>query len=182
MGAFSLLIIAAVVLTVCVIAIILVKAKSRTDEPPAGAVASYELQKTLFTPGERSFAGVLDGALPDDVTWFAKVRLGDVFKTRKGLSPSHRASAANKIDRKHVDFLLVRRSDFSPLAGVELDDRSHESADRKQRDAFVDELYRSCALPLLHVPAQAAYNQSELRAKIGTLLASQNGTRAPLRA
>jgi hypothetical protein len=61
---------------------------------------------------------------------------------------------------------------LQPLAGIELDDRSHNEDDRQQRDAFVDELYRSCSLPLLHVPAQAAYNQAELRAKIGVLLAA----------
>jgi hypothetical protein len=115
---------------------------------------------------------VLDGALPEGVTWLAKVRLGDVFKTRKGLTASENATARNRIDRKHVDFLLVRSSDLAPLAGVELDDSSHEGADRKQRDAFVDDLFRSCALPILHVPAQAAYNQAELRARIAAVLGS----------
>src|SRR6185369_7132232 len=100
------------------------------------------------------------------VRMFGKVNLADVFKARKGLSQSERRSALNSIDRKHVDFLLVRSSDLAPLAGVELDDRSHERDDRKDRDAFVDEVFRSCALPLLHIPAQAGYNQAELRTKI----------------
>ena len=83
-----------------------------------------------------------------------------------GLVPFQRAAG------EHVDFLLVRSSDLAPLAGVELDDSSHEGADRKQRDAFVDDLFRSCALPILHVPAQAAYDQTELRAKIAAALGS----------
>jgi hypothetical protein len=56
------------------------------------------------------------------------------------------------------------------VAGVDLDDSSHDEVDRKQRDAFVDDLFHSCKLPILHVPVQAAYSQTELRAKIAGAL------------
>lgn len=130
----------------------------------------YVARTAVFTPAERSFLGVMDGVLPDGVSWLGKVRLGDVFVTRKGLSPSQRSSAWNRINQKHVDFLLVRVSDFAPLAGIELDDSSHDADDRKARDAFVDEVFRSANLPLLHVPAQSAYNPAELRKQIATLI------------
>ncbi|HWA08838.1 MAG TPA: DUF2726 domain-containing protein [Opitutaceae bacterium] len=172
MNPLPLLLIVAVVLVAIAIIVGLLKAKLGNLSPPEGALTAYELRKSIFSHAERSFAGVLDGALPEGVTWLAKVRLGDVFKTRKGLTASESATARNRIDRKHVDFLLVRSSDLAPLVGVELDDSSHEGADRKQRDAFVDDLFRSCALPILHVPAQAAYNQTELRAKIAAALGS----------
>jgi hypothetical protein len=163
MSLLSLLVIAAIVAGLFAIVAGLLRAKLGRLAAPPGMLGAYELRKSLLTPAERSFAGVLDGALPDGVSWFAKVRLGDVFKTKKGLSPSQRATTSNRIDRKHVDFLLVRSSDLALLAGIELDDSSHEEERRKERDAFVDELFRSCSLPLLHVPAQSAYNQSELR-------------------
>lgn len=172
MNLLPMLLIAAVVLVAIAIIVGLLNAKFGNRSTSQGALTVYELRKSIFSHAERSFAGVLDGALPEGVTWLAKVRLGDVFKTRKGLTASENATARNRIDRKHVDFLLVRSSDLAPLAGVELDDSSHEEADRKQRDAFVDDLFRSCALPILHVPAQAAYNEAELRAKIATALGS----------
>lgn len=170
MNHISLLVIAAVVLVVLAIIAGLLKAKFGRVASSPGALDVYELRQSVLTPAERSFAGVLDGALPDGVTWLGKVRLGDVFITRRGLSRSESTAARNRIDRKHVDFLLVRSSDLAPMAGVELDDHSHESDDRKQRDAFVDDVFRSCTLPLLHVPAQTGYNQAELRAKIVALL------------
>lgn len=114
----------------------------------SGPSKAYELRRSIFTAAERSFAGVLDGALPEGVTWFAKVRLGDIFITKKGLSRSESTTARNRIDRKHVDFLLLRSSDLAPLAGIELDDRSHNADDRKQRDAFCRQ-----RLPLLLPPA-----------------------------
>src|SRR5471030_1225951 len=103
----QLLVIIALFVAVLAIVVGVLKAKSvNLDEKP-GKVDCYELRKSVFTPAERSFAGVLDGALPDGVTWLGKVRLGDVFIVRKGLTRSESATARNKIDRKHVDFLLV---------------------------------------------------------------------------
>lgn len=168
----NLLTLVLVIAVVVVLAIVVIglKAKFGGVESAPGKLDAYELRKSVFTPAERSFAGVLDGALPEGVSWFGKVRLGDVFITKKGLTRSESATARNKIDRKHVDFLLVRTSDLAPVAGIELDDRSHEEDDRKHRDEFVDVVFRSCGLPLLHVPAQVAYNQGELRVKITTLL------------
>ena len=41
---------------------------------------------------------------------------------QSGLDSSARQSARNRIDRKHVDFLLVHTDDLALLAGIELDD------------------------------------------------------------
>lgn len=149
----------------------LLKAKLSQGTPSPDGDCAYQLRRAIVSPGERSFAGVLEKILPEGVSCLAKVRLGDVFVTRKGLSPSRRASAWNRINQKHVDFLLVRSADFSPLAGIELDDKSHDEDDRKQRDGFVDQVFGGCQLPLLHIPAAATYNVAELQAKITSLLA-----------
>ncbi len=83
----------------------------------------YYLRKTLFTPAERSYLGVLDSVLPADVRVFGKVRLEDFLGVKSGLDRGARMGARNRINRKHVDFLLVRSSDLAPLAGIELDDK-----------------------------------------------------------
>lgn len=98
--------------------------KSDSDE--------YQTNPALFSPADRSFLGVMDGVVPESVTCMGKVRLGDVFVTRKGLSKSDGTRARNKINQKHVDFLLVQTSNFGPLVGIELDDRSHEGASAKE--------------------------------------------------
>jgi hypothetical protein len=136
----------------------------------------YYLRQALFTPSERSFLGVLERSLPQGVRVFGKVRLADVFGVQTGLDPSARQAARNRIDRKHVDFLLVRTDDLAPLGGIELDDRSHEEEERQQRDAFVDEVFAGAGLPLLHVPAQKVYDPADLKAKVASVLASpRNG-------
>jgi len=62
---------------------------------------------------------------------------------------------------QHVDFLLVRADDLIPLAGIELDDSSHEEEERQQRDIFVDQYLPAQGLPLLHMPAQKSYSTVE---------------------
>jgi len=136
-----------------------------------GKGGAYFLRKTLFTPAERSFLAVLERILPSGVRVFGKVRLADVFGVKSGPNPSERQGARNRIDRKHVDFLLVRTDDLAPLAGIELDDKSHEAEDRQARDALVDEVFRSAGLPLLHVPVQKAYDPVDLKTKVSALLA-----------
>jgi hypothetical protein len=136
----------------------------------AGDGPVYELWKTILTPAERSFAGALEKSLPDGVRLLAKVRLGDIFFIRRNLAPSRRASARNRISQKHVDFLLVRASDFAPLAGLELDDQSHAETDRQQRDRFVDQVFAAGNLPLIHVTAASDYQVGELRTKVETAL------------
>jgi hypothetical protein len=111
-SSFTLLIIAAVVVIALLIVAGLLKAKFGGLASSAAAPAVYELRKSVFTPAERSFAGVLDGALPDGVTWFAKVRLGDVFKTKKGLSPSQRKKSASSVTRLSTNFTARARCRF----------------------------------------------------------------------
>jgi ABC-type cobalt transport system substrate-binding protein len=161
----NLVLIAGIILVVLVIAAALLKAKSGTSEGTAKPDVYY-LKKSLFTPAERSFAGVLETLNFDGTAIAAKVRLADIFGVKKGLERSDRQRAQNRINAKHVDFLLVQKSDGRPLLGIELDDSSHEEEERVARDAFVDSVFSSAAIPLLHIAAKAAYDPREIRRKI----------------
>jgi len=123
----------------------------------------YYLRKSLFTPAERSFLGVLETLDLGGLGIASKVRLADIFGVvQKGMSRAERRSAQNRIIAKHVDFLLIQKSDGKPVLGIELDDKSHEEEDRAARDAFVDTVFASAKLPILHVPVKQAYDPKEV--------------------
>ncbi len=166
-----LIIIALVILILFVVGAVIV-AKLKSGAAPTAA--AYYSRKSLFTPAERSFLGVLDGNLPAGLRVFGKVRLEDILGVKKGLTRPERTAARNRINRKHVDFLLVRSHDLSPVAGIELDDSSHEEEDRQERDAFVDAAFASAGLPLLHLPVQRRYNPAEIRSQIAALVKPAN--------
>ncbi|MEO6874672.1 MAG: DUF2726 domain-containing protein [Opitutaceae bacterium] len=164
----KLLIIAVAVLILFGVVAAILKAKMAAA-PAAAKQDAYYLRKTLFTPAERSLLGVLEPMLPIDVRVFGKVRLEDIIGVKKGLGRGQAQAARNRINRKHVDFLLVTVSDLRPIVGIELDDASHEEENRQERDAFVDSAFSSAGLPLIHIPAQRTYSPAELRTKLGAV-------------
>jgi hypothetical protein len=123
----------------------------------------YQKQNKLFTPAERSFLGVLEQAVSDQYRVFGKVRLADVIEVKSGVSRSVRQSAFNRIQSKHLDYIVCDPRDLSIQFAVELDDSSHSQTKRKNRDAFVDQALRVAKVPLFRFPAKQAYSVREVR-------------------
>lgn len=80
-------------------------------------------------------------------TVFAKVRLLDLVEPIKE-NPKYKTFLW-KIQAKHVDYALCD-SKLVARAIIELDDNSHDQADRKERDRFVDTVLESCGYRVLH--------------------------------
>lgn len=56
--------------------------------------------------------------------------------------------ALSRIQRKSVDYVLCT-TDFKIVAAIELDDKTHDSLERQQRDAFIDSICAQAGLPLV---------------------------------
>lgn len=164
-----LLVIVAILVVVIVIALAALKARSASQDA-TGTPEVYYLRKSLFSPAERSFFGVLETLDYEGVTFASKVRLADIFGIKKGLERGDRQRALNRISAKHVDFLLIQSTDGRPLLGIELDDSSHGEEERVARDSFVDSVFSSAGLPILHVVAKAAYDPNEIHRQIDEAL------------
>jgi len=119
----------------------------------------YRLRDDFLSPAEKSFYQVIKGMVGNYFTICPKVSLADLFFVTR---PNENKSAYNRINRKHVDFVVCDPKTMVPLFAIELDDSSHERADRVERDAFVDMVFEVAQLPLLHVPVQLNYNIREL--------------------
>lgn len=132
------------------------------NQPSSGS-SPYQLRGPLFTPAERSFLGVLNSVLKDDVHIFGKVRVADVLTTVKGMNPSNRQKAFNKISAKHFDFVLCNKDDYSIICAIELNDKSHNNKQRQQRDAFLENACEAASLPLIQIKAQAGYSLDEIK-------------------
>lgn len=126
----------------------------------------YLLRDNFLSPAELHFYNSLRDAVAGRAVLCSKVSLGDLFYVRKGDDASRYRIYTNKIDRKHVDFLLCDPVTMQPLVGVELDDKSHQRPDRQTRDAFVDNVFKAAKLPLLHIPARRDYVVAEIAAQL----------------
>lgn len=125
----------------------------------------YHLVEDFLSPAEVSFYHVLQQVVGQQATIITKVSLGDLFYAKtsdRGENLRYR----NKIDRKHVDFLLCDPQTMQPLMGIELDDASHNRQSRQERDVFVNQVFEAAGLPLVRVPAQASYAPREVAAQL----------------
>lgn len=159
-----LIIVAVIVITLAVLAVL--KAK----QPAKDGELSFDSRDILFSPAERSFLGVLEQSLDSRYRIFGKVRLGDLVKPAKGLSNSKRTTAFNKINQKHVDFVICSASDLAVIGAVELDDQSHGREDRAGRDAFVDQALATARIPIAHFSAKRTYAIQDVRTTLNESL------------
>lgn len=170
----SLFIVVAIVVFVVAGLLVALKTKQRSKEDGFG----FDKKKFLFSPAERSFLGVLEQALDGQYRIFGKVRLGDIIKPAKGSNISKRTSASNRINQKHVDFVICSATDLAVLAAVELDDQSHAREDRAKRDDFVNRALLAAKIPTIHFSAKKRYSLQEVRARLAECFADASRSEA----
>ena len=162
---------------ICILLVAVLVIKQRSGS--ASGDLPYKRQPALFTPAERSFLGVLDLAVGKDFRVFGKVRVGDLLAPQNGQANGQRMTALNKINYKHVDFVLCQPDDLSVLCAIELNDKSHQQKNRQERDEFLLSACRAAGLPLVTFDARHAYSPAELSAAIADALSGHWPKRTP---
>ena len=99
--------------------------------------------RRVMTPPEQALYHRLLRALPDHVV-LAQVQVSRALGVQKG----HDFHAwNNRINRLSFDFLVCARA-TTPSAAIELDDKTHERADRREADARKTQAAAACGIPL----------------------------------
>jgi hypothetical protein len=155
----------AILLAILVLVAIVVAATVRRRRHPI----RYELQRALLTRSEIAFYRALFAGVGGLYLIAPKVRVADVLKAPRDKNRRAAASAFNRISQKHFDFVLCDPQTFTVLAAIELDDRSHESPDRRARDAMLDRAANDAGLALLRFKARASYTVDEIQKTFAAL-------------
>lgn len=137
----------------------------------------YRLRDNFLSAAELSFFHVLRGVVGERFHITTKVRISDLLYVVQRRS---NIGYANKIDRKHVDFVLCEPKTMQPTLVIELDDSSHARKDRSDRDDLVDAAFAAAGFPVLHVPARKAYSPDEITQQIGAALKESRAAPPPL--
>ena len=133
------------------------------------------LRDSLLTRNEQKFYAALQNAVQDDWDVFAMVRLADLIRVEP--EAEKRQAWQNRINCKHVDFVLCDHYNLQPVLAIEVDDRSHQRADRRRRDEFLNDALERAQLPLLRVPAASDYEPIEVRESIDLLVSAASTPR-----
>ncbi len=128
----------------------------------------YRLRDDFLSAAERSVFGVLCQVVGTQGVVCPKVRVADLLfvADRRG-----NQGYVNRIDRKHVDFVICAPDTLRPRVVVELDDASHERRERRERDEFVDAAFRAAGLPVVRITAKRQYAPAEIAALVLPFLA-----------
>lgn len=120
------------------------------DEP---ATLPYRLRHEFLSPAESAFYHVLTEMVKDHLLVCPKVALLDLFFVAR---PNENIQYTNRLVRKNIDFLLLRRDTLKAALAVELD--YPKQTDHRPVDTFLDGLCAQVNLPLVHVTVQQTYD------------------------
>lgn len=140
-----------------------------TVEEEKNVIIPYK-RKNLLTKNECFFYKQLKPIADKmGVSVLAKVRVADLVEMESGLSKSEWQTAFNRINKKHIDFMLCKPENLYPLLLIELDDSSHQTEKVKERDSFIEQVYEKTGYKLLRVK-----NTADLEKKIYEMLNPKN--------
>jgi len=130
---------------------------------PVVPIQPYSKVEYFFTPAEKKFFDVLVEAAGNEVVVLSKCRVADLIDVdaQKHFGPF------NRIKSKHIDFVLVEKSDGALLCAIELDDKSHQRKKRVERDQFLDEVFAQVELPLFRFKVKREYSVADIHKGLG---------------
>ena len=110
-------------------------------------VYNYSAKNLLMTRTEAEFFIKLDQVVKGRYYVFPQVHLSALLDHQiKGQDWRY---AFRHINGKSVDFVLCDRVTLRPTYAIELDDLTHEQADRRKRDIEVERIFKEANLPIV---------------------------------
>ncbi len=146
------------------------QSKQTAVQEPESDRLEYDRRKWLLTKAEFSLYRVLEQVVGSELIICPKVRLADVIAVKKGADNWQKHQ--NRIQSKHVDFVLCTPDTIEPRVVIELNDASHDRDDRKKRDAFVERALAAAGLPFVAIRARQGYVPAEVKAAIKAAMAN----------
>ncbi|MCX6080431.1 MAG: DUF2726 domain-containing protein [Chloroflexi bacterium] len=113
----------------------------------------YRMRQDYLSPAESAFFHVLTGLVKGQYFVCPKVALTDLFFVAR---PNENVQFGSKLLRRNVDFLLLWPEGLKPALAIELD--YPKQTDHRPVDHFLDGLFASTGVPLIHVTARPPYD------------------------
>lgn len=171
---YLILILVAIVI-VGVITKVINNKQSKSESVP-GSEYQYGRKEALMTEREAAFYHRLNAVAGDRYFIFPQIHLSALLINKtKG---RYWKAAFQRINRSSVDYVLCNKQTLKVAYAVELDDATHDTAKRKDRDVGVEAMFLSIGLPLVRfrdvetLTDEQIANQFEIAAQKDTVQAS----------
>ena len=123
-------------------------------------IKQYEIGRSILTKAELILYRVIRKHMNAQFIISPKVRLADFINIKSktfGNQARSTRPAFNRISGKHADYLICNLNG-TPLAWIELDDKSHNTKGAKKADKFKDDLANYIGIPLYRIKIGSDYN------------------------
>ncbi|MEI7848098.1 MAG: DUF2726 domain-containing protein [Chloroflexota bacterium] len=121
----------------------------------------YRIRQDYLSSSESAFFHVLTELTRGKFSVCPKVALTDLFFVAR---PNENVQHSNKLLRKNIDFLLIWQDSLKPAIAIELD--HPKQIDHRPADGFMESLFASTGVPLIHVTVCDTYDIPRLMTQI----------------
>jgi very-short-patch-repair endonuclease len=167
----NLLILIVVVIAACIVLKIKFSSAEEKRKVFKNNTYNYELRPLVMTNTEADFFKKLNEVASERYFVFPQVHLSALFDHRvKGQEWKY---AFSHINGKSVDYILCDKQSLKPVYAIELDDYTHQYADRIERDSEVERIFKLTQLPLVRF-RNSNVSQSEIIAALVNTKANRN--------
>ena len=118
----------------------------------------YEAKNTLISKSEQSFYTAILSSVPEDFCVFPQINLATFINRTDG------ARFQNELFR-NVDFLITD-AQYQPRIIVEINDQTHLTADRRERDEKVRKICEEAGIPIVKLWTSYGVNPAYIKEKI----------------
>ena len=115
----------------------------------------YQLRRPVLQAEERELLALLTQAVASDYLIMCKIRVADVVDVTAPPQRTPWYQASNRISAGCFDFLLCDPQTLNPICAIEMEPASEDNA-------FLDELCKCIALPLVRLPVEKARSYREV--------------------
>jgi hypothetical protein len=141
----------------------------------------YTARRQLFSPTEQLLLTALEQALSQQpYKILGKVRLAEILNIIPGLKPQEQRLAAERINQKHLDFVICHAHTSAILGVVLLDKPDQEKLDMQMHKKFIDAVLAAAQIPILHIPTKKGYPVEVLRQLLNRALCMRLPKPTPL--
>lgn len=117
----------------------------------------YNAKRYMISLNELNFFKELKKLLDImDLNLLTQVSLYSLIETK---NKKYNYEEFNKIKSKSIDFVIADKKSCRARVCIELDDTTHNLNKRKKRDKFIDELFESVNIKLLHIKVKENYEE-----------------------
>ncbi|WP_016955480.1 DUF2726 domain-containing protein [Catenovulum agarivorans] len=158
-------------LIIVLIMVLVIVAGAAIHLTQSGAPFPFQKRNTLYSAPEVAFMIKLEQAVGDQFRVISRVKLNDLLQPEGSVKPRAAQIAKTKASNKSLDFVLLDRKTFEPVAAIDLVNTESKQGYKAKPDWFVRGALETVGIPHVRIRIKAGYKASEIReclsAKIG---------------